>query len=69
MARLPLFRVKDFSFTPFLFLVHLNLDVNVRHLETLPENVQLHINTCKLTPPLPRISRHFFAAVSREARN
>ena len=37
MARLPLFRVEDLSFTPFLFLVRLNLDVNVRHLETLPE--------------------------------
>ena len=26
------------SFIPFLFLVHLNLDVNVRHLETLPQH-------------------------------
>ena len=38
MARVPLFRVKDLSFTPFLFLAHLNLDVNVRYLETLPEH-------------------------------
>ena len=50
MARVPLFRVKDLSFTPFLFLAHLNLDVNVRHLETLPEHkVCLHMNNCKLT--------------------
>ena len=50
MARVPLFRVKDSSFTPFLFLAHLNLDVNVRHLETLPEHkVHLHMNNCKLT--------------------
>ena len=52
MARVPLFRVKDLSFTPFLFLAHLNLDVNVRHLETLPEHkVCLHMNNCKLTSP------------------
>ena len=38
MARVPLFRVKDLSVTPFLFLAHLNLDVNVRYLETLPEH-------------------------------
>ena len=37
MARLPLFRAEYFIFTLFLFLVHLNLDVNVRYLETLPE--------------------------------
>ena len=37
MARVPSFRVEDFSFTLFSLLVHLNLDVNVRHLETLPE--------------------------------
>ena len=37
MARVPLFRVEDFSFAPFSLLVHLNLDVNARHLETLPE--------------------------------
>ena len=38
MARVPLFIVKDLSFTSFFFLAHLNLDVNVPHLETLPEN-------------------------------
>ena len=50
----------------YAFLVHLNFDVKIRHLETLPEhNVQLHINTCRLMPQLPKISRHFLTAVSR----
>ena len=62
----PLFRVEDFSFTPFLFLVHLNFDLKIRHLETLPENkVCNYIYTCKLMPRLPKIYRHFLTAASR----
>ena len=60
----PLFSRKAGYF--YAFLVHLNFDVKIRHLGTLPEhNVQLHINTCRLMPQLPKISRHFLTAVSR----
>ena len=64
-----MFRVEDFSFTPFLFLVHLNFDLKIRHLETLPENkVCNYIYTCKLMPRLPKIYRHFLTAVSQAFR-
>ena len=61
MTRVLLFRVKDltffypffisfFYFLFFIFIFLFNLDVNVRHLETLPEHkVCLHMNNCKLT--------------------
>ena len=51
-----------------LFLVHLNLDVNVRHLQALNTLEHKVCNGCKLTSGLLRISRHFLTAVSQEAR-